>query len=391
MSDKYLFFSIVALFTVSLVFTYSLSAFTVLFYGYDDLHFFIRQAAAVILGIGLMAVMSWMDPDRWFNRIGFSLFILSLIAMMAMPFLPESIAKSVLGAKRWIHLGPINISPVEFFKVGFIFFVSWSFSRRVVHHGKLSIVEELKVFLPYLGVLFVAILLIAFIQNDLGQVIVLAATLVTLFIMAGRTVKIFFVFAIAGAGSIVLLILSAPHRIKRILSWWSMIQDRVLGFFPPDIAEKLRVPQVTESYQISNSLNAFFNGSYFGQGLGNGQFKLGYLSEVHTDFILAGISEELGLLGLVAVTGLILFIIFRILLIASGLYRSEYYLYTIGTALMIFYSFIVNSYGISGLTPIKGIAVPLLSYGGSQIIAGSIAIGLVLMVSKKRRSHGGAI
>jgi len=112
---------------------------------------------------------------------------------------------------------------------------------------------------------------------------------------------------------------------------------------------------------------------------------------VHTDFILAGISEELGLLGLVAVTGLILFIIFRILLIASGLYRSEYYLYTIGTALMIFYSFIVNSYGISGLTPIKGIAVPLLSYGGSQIIAGSIAIGLVLMVSKKRRSHGGAI
>jgi cell division protein FtsW len=180
------------------------------------------------------------------------------------------------------------------------------------------------------------------------------------------------------------------HRIR---SWWSTVQDTFLSFFPADMVEKLRVPEVQEPYQIANSLTAIYNGGWTGQGLGNGQFKLGYLSEVHTDFILAGMAEELGFISLVAVVGLLIFIVFRLLQIASRLNRPAYYLYTVGVALLILFAFVVNSYGIAGITPIKGIAVPFLSYGGSQILASSVAIGLVLMVSKKieqkpRRRHG---
>ena len=111
---------------------------------------------------------------------------------------------------------------------------------------------------------------------------------------------------------------------------------------------------------------------------------------MHTDFILAGITEELGFLGLALVTVTILFIIFRIFKIAAKVKNPMYYLFSIGVGLLIAFAFILNSYGISGITPIKGIAVPFLSYGGSHIWASCIAIGMVLMISKKvpRNSKG---
>ena len=383
MSDRALFAGVTALLTLSLILTYSLSSYTVLYYGYGDFHFFLRQLVAVILGIGIMTILSWLDPDRWFARLGFAVFIMSLLAVLVMPFLPESLVKTVLGAKRWIRLGPVSLAPVEFFKVGFVFFIAWSFSRKLIHRGRLSLKREILVLLPYLGVFALAVVLIAIFQKDLGQVVVLAATLMVLFIMAGRSMKLFFLFFMLGIAGFIGLILVAPHRLQRIRSWWSTVQDNFLSFFPSDIVEKLRIPETSEPYQISNSLNAVYNGGWFGQGLGNGQFKLGYLSEVHTDFILAGLSEELGYVFLVLVSCLVVFIIFRLLRIASRLGQPAYYIYSVGVALLILFAFVVNSYGISGITPIKGIAVPFLSYGGSQIIAGSIGVGMVLMISKK--------
>ena len=159
---------------------------------------------------------------------------------------------------------------------------------------------------------------------------------------------------------------------------------------PFESMEGLRIATGKEPYQISNSLNAIHNGGLWGEGLGNGQFKLGYLSEVHTDFILAGITEELGFLGLALVTLTILFIVFRIFKIAAKVKDPMFYLFSIGVGLLIAFAFILNSYGISGITPIKGIAVPFLSYGGSHIWASCIAIGMVLMISKKvpRDSQG---
>ncbi len=383
MSDKALFYAVCALLTLSLILSYSLSTFTVYYYGYSDFHFLGRQLLSVLLGIGIMVGLSWLDPDRWFARVGFALFFISLLAMISMPYLPPSFTKEVLGAKRWIHFGGFSIAPVEFFKVGFVFFISWSFSRKLIHHGKLSLIREFILLLPYMAIFGVAVFLIAIFQKDLGQVAVLAATMLFLTMMAGRSLKFFFTSILLGIFGVVALILAAPHRMRRIKSWWSTVQDHFLGFFPQDMVQKLRVPEVSEPYQISNSFNAIHNGGLLGEGLGNGQFKLGYLSEVHTDFVLSGLTEELGLFTLVLVIALVIYIIFRLLRIASRLHEPAYYLFTVGVALLILFAFVVNSFGISGMTPIKGIAVPFLSYGGSQIIASSIAIGMVLMLSKK--------
>ena len=385
MIDKPLFAAIIALFTLSLMMTYSLSTFAVLYHEFNSTHFFIRQAFAVLMGIGMMVFLSRLDPDVWFARIGFALFVGSFVAMIVMPYLPETLVKTVLGAKRWIRLGPVSIAPVEYFKVGFVFFLSWSFSRKMLLHGKLSLWEEVKVVLPYMMIFAVAGMFIAVFQKDLGQVTVLAVTLLILFSFAGRSLKLFFLNMGIGLLGFGVLAWIAPHRRLRIKSWWSMVQDYFLAYFPDSMVAELKVDATVEPYQISNALNAIHNGGIWGQGLGNGQFKLGYLSEVHTDFILAGIAEELGFVGLLIVAFLIAVILFRVFQIASRVENPAYHLFSIGVGLLIVLAFLVNSYGISGMIPIKGIAVPFLSYGGSHIMAASIGIGMVLMISKKRK------
>jgi len=107
------------------------------------------------------------------------------------------------------------------------------------------------------------------------------------------------------------------------------------------------------------------------------------LSEVHTDFVLAGMSEEIGAIGVIVVTLCIIAIIYRIFKIANRSKDKVNYLFSLGIGLLITFSFLINSYGITSIIPMKGIAVPFLSYGGSSMLASSIGIGLVLMISKK--------
>jgi len=393
MIDKPLLAGVMVLLTLSLVMSYSLSTYTVVHFGYADFHFFIRQSMAIFIGFVTMVILSKLEPDTWFSRVGLLLFFSFFILMIAMQFLPSSLVNAVGGAKRWIRVGPMSIAPVEFFKVGFIFFLAWSFSRKLLHREKMGFFEEVRAFAPYIFIFLVAVVIIAVFQKDLGQVVVLGATLMVLFLFIGSSLKFFFTMLSGVFIAFIGLIFFAPHRMARIKSWWGTVQDNILSVLPFEQLQNLRIEAAKEPYQISNSLNAIHNGGFFGQGLGNGQFKLGYLSEVHTDFILAGITEELGFLGLGLVTMTMLFIVFRIFKIAAKVKDPMYYLFSIGVGLLIAFAFILNSYGISGITPIKGIAVPFLSYGGSHIWAACIAIGMVLMVSKKvpRDIHGNMI
>lgn len=159
----------------------------------------------------------------------------------------------------------------------------------------------------------------------------------------------------------------------------------MLKFVSPQMATRLHVEGASAPYQVSHSLNAINNGGFFGQGIGEGSFKLGFLSEVHTDFVLAGITEEIGFIGITCIVLLFLFILYHIFHIAS-LFREKnntYYLFSVGIGFMLLFSFIINAYGITSILPVKGIAVPFLSYGGSHVMAASLAIALVLMISKK--------
>ena len=368
MIDKPLFGATILLLLIGLLMSYTLSTYTIIQHGFTDTHFFIRQLIAVVIGIISMIIISKLDADLWFKPIGIVLFLVSLFILLTMPLLSENLVKSVGGAKRWINFGPISITPVEFYKIGFISFISWSLVRTRLPKGNMPIKEEIKVFVPYLIILIVSVLLIAVFQKDLGQTVVISLTLLVLFLLVGSSFRFFFMLSSIGLITFILLIITQPHRLKRIKEWFLSFDNS---------ANRL------ETYQISNSLDAINHGGFWGQGLGNGQYKLGFLSEVHTDFVLAGMMEELGFVSILVVVLTMLFIIFRIFKIAARVDNPTYYHFCVGAGLLITFSFLINSFGISGITPIKGIAVPFLSYGGSQIVASSISIGLILMISKK--------
>ncbi|MDD5159318.1 MAG: FtsW/RodA/SpoVE family cell cycle protein [Sulfuricurvum sp.] len=383
MPDKKLFLLTTALITIGIICSYTLSAYTVILFEYNDFHFVGRELTVAIISILLMWGLAQLDPDVWLHRLGLWLFFGGIVLMLVMPFLPASLVSEVGGAKRWIKLFGFSLAPVEYFKIGFVYFLAWSFSRKLGHHGNMGVMEEFKRFFPYAAIFVLVMFLIAFLQNDLGQVVVLALTLAFMLFFAGSSFR-FFMTLIGGSVSFFLFfILTSEHRINRILSWWATAQSTVLAFFPESIAKHLRIDNGEEAYQIGHSLNAIHNGGVFGTGLGGGTFKLGFLSEVHTDFVLAGIAEEFGFIGVFAVVFLFIMLLHRLFKIANRSHNDTAYLFSLGVGLLITFAFMVNAYGISGLTPIKGISVPFLSYGGSTMMASAIGIGMVLMLSKK--------
>jgi len=383
MPDKSLFVSTSILIAISVVLVYSLSAYTVLLFGYSEFHFLIRQMIFGILSIVVMWTLAQLDPDVWLSRIGFTLFIGGFILIAAMPFLPAFLVSEVGGAKRWIKVFGFSLAPVEFFKIGFIYFLAWSFSRKLGYHANMGVLKEFVRILPYGTVFAIVMVLVAVMQKDLGQVAVLGMTLLLLLILAGSSFKLF--FSLIGSAFFVmfLLIVTQEHRIARVKSWWASTQDMVLTLFPESIASHLRVESFQEPYQIGHSLNAIHNGGIIGTGMSNGTFKLGFLSEVHTDFILAGLAEEFGFIGIVVVTVLFLWILLRIFKVANRTKNQTTYLFSVGVGLLITFAFLINAYGISGLIPIKGISVPFLSYGGSSMLAAAVGVGMVLMASRK--------
>jgi len=337
-----------------------------------------------IFSILVMWFLSQIPPAKLIGKIGMSLFILFFLIMAVMPFLPASMVTASGGANRWIRLPGFSLSPVEFFKIGFIYFLSWSFHRRVMDQPKkMKWKEEMILVFPYLGAFLLIVFIVAFMQKDFGQVVLMGAVLFILLMFANRSMKFFLSLGGVAALGFVGLIIAAPHRILRIQSWWSMVQDSILSFMPEFLSTKLRIEDFPEPYQVSHSLNAIHNGGLTGTGLSEGSLKMGFLSEVHTDFVLAGITEEIGLLGLVSIVLVLFIIIWRVFRISRRVVNPIYHLFTLGIGLMIVIAFLINSYGISGIIPIKGIAVPFLSYGGSSLLSVAISIGLVLSISRE--------
>ena len=381
--DYVLFILASTLIITGIIFSYSLSIYTVEYYNYNQFHFFVRQLFVGVVAILTMYTMAHIHPDKLINNIGMFLFIIFFILMAIMPFLPASMVTASGGANRWIRLPGFSLSPVEFFKIGFIYFLAWSFQRRVLDQPKkLMLKDELLLLAPYFVAFFLVVFIVAFLQKDLGQVVLLGAILFMLLVFANRSFKIFlFLGAIAVVG-VISLILAAPHRIQRIYSWWALNQDKVLGILPDWADSYLRIKELPEPYQVGHSLNAIYNGGLFGTGLADGKIKLGFLSEVHTDFVLAGITEEVGFVGFVCITLILFLLVWKIFKISRRVVDPIYHLFTLGIGLMIIIAFLINSYGISGMIPIKGIAVPFLSYGGSAILSLGISIGLVLSISQ---------
>jgi len=387
MADKLIYLLVSILLGIGLVFSYSLPVYLEFHKGWGEFHFFYRFFAFAVLGLSIMYFLSQCNPDKCIHKIGMTLLVIGFIAIVLMPTpILSPFCPTIKGARRWIRVFNISIAPIEFFKIGIIYFFAWSFSRKLIPLSFSHIKEELKAILPYLALLGIVAIYVVIYQSDLGETILIVAIFYIMLIFTKLSPKIFLYLFVVAIIAFIAAVTLKGYRLDRVQTALSSIYLTLPDF----IQDIFDIPISTKdiSYQIRQSINAIHNGGLTGVGIGNGEFKLGFLSDVHTDFVLAGIAEEIGAIGVATILTLISILIWRILKIANRLEiktNQDYVhkLFVVGIAILISLETVFNIMGIIGFLPLKGLPIPFVSYGGSSMIAFSIAIGMVLMISKK--------
>jgi cell division protein FtsW len=269
------------------------------------------------------------------------------------------------GARRWLHLGPFSVQPSEFAKLALVMFMAYSLEKK---HERL---HEFSVgLLPHAIVCGVFVLLI-FRQPDLGTAVYFALLTLILLFVAGVRLWHLVGSALALIPFLVLAITRKDYRWGRVLAFLDPWRDPTAG-----------------SFQLLHSLVAFGSGGLMGAGLGAGRQKLFYLPEPHTDFILAVIGEEAGLVGICVILLLYAVLVWRGMRIAlRAPDRYGTYL-ALGLTLTIGLQALINGAVVMGLVPTKGLPLPFMSYGGSSLFTSFLAVGILLNISSRQRDSG---
>jgi cell division protein FtsW len=330
---------------------------------FDDPYFFFkRQLIGVVLGFILMIIFSRIDYHifrRWSLVIYFGALLLLVLVLI------PGVGTSAYGASRWLSFGPMSFQPAEAMKLALVLYVAaWCSSK-----GTTIITDVKKGLISFLMIVGAACLLV-FMQPNVGTMSILIGIAITMFYLAGG--KLTHIISVVTAGFFVLifLIIKAPYRMARFMS-----------FINPDAD-----PQGS-GYQIQQALIAIGSGGLFGVGLGHSKQKGLYLPEPVGDSIYAIIAEELGMIGAVGVVIVFLLFAWRGLSIAAmapdifgKLVAGGITVWIVGQALM-------NIAAITSLMPLTGIPLPFISYGGTSVIFSLIAVGILLNISKQARER----
>ena len=332
------------------------------FTGHQSAYFLYRHAVFLVIGFvaGVVAfqipLRMWQQASPWLFLAGFVLLFLVLV-----PF----IGRSVNGAQRWISLGPVNLQPSELMKLFAVLYAADYTSRKLDDMGSL---------LRGFGPMAVVMVLVGFLllkEPDFGAFVVILAIATGILFLGGINVRIFGGLLLLLAVSFVLMIWASPYR-----------RERIFGFMDPwqDAYGK--------GYQLSHALIAFGRGEWFGVGLGASVEKLFYLPEAHTDFLLAVIAEELGFAGICVVVGLFALLVQRAFAVGrQALVLDRIYsgLVAQGVGIWLGVQGFINMGVNMGLLPTKGLTLPLMSFGGSGIVANCLALGILLRVDWENR------
>jgi cell division protein FtsW len=348
-----------ALALIGLVMVFSASAVVAGNRFHDPAYFLKRQIAWLTFGFLLLHLGSRIDYLVW-RRL--ALPILGLTTALLVAVLVPALGSTVNGARRWFRIGPISIQPAEIAKLAVVLYLAGYLARK---EGRLR--ELVTGFMPPLVVvgLFGLLLLL---QPDLGTAVVMGLlTLALLYAADARLVHLLGVIPVSAVIGAV-AIWKSPYRWQRLLAFLDPSKD-----------------PTGAGFQMNQSFLAFGSGGLFGVGLGEGKQKLFFLPEAHTDFVLALVGEELGLLGTAAV--MILFVV----LVLKGFHiawraRHPFGRYlALGISLLIGLQALINAGVVTGLLPTKGLTLPLVSYGGSSLAVSLLSIGILLNVSRDRQ------
>jgi cell division protein FtsW len=318
----------------------------------------------VFLGISIaLAAIAFQLPMHLWQRISPYLFLLGagLLVMVLIP----GVGREINGSQRWLPLAWVNLQPSEFMKLLVVIYAADYTVRKAAYMHSFR-----KGFLPMLLVMLLigGLLLI---EPDFGAFAVIAAIAMAILFLGGMNWKLFAGLIVMLVIGFLLLIWTSPYRMQRII-----------GFMDP------WADPFGKGYQLSHALIAFGRGEWLGVGLGGSVEKLFYLPEAYTDFLLAVIAEELGFAGVVVVIALFAWLVMRAFAIgrqAACLERYFSALVAQGIGVWFAVQAIINIGVNMGVLPTKGLTLPLMSFGGSGMVANCIAIALLLRVDWENR------
>ena len=324
----------------------------------DALKYVKNQGLFFIIGLILMVIISKIDYKIYLKKA--NLILLICLILLILVLIP-GIGTVRNGSRSWFGIGSFGIQPSEFTKLGLIIFVS----KYLACNEKAT--KNFKGILPIL-ILLILIFGLIMLQPDFGTGTIIVMSIIGLLFVGGVNFKYFIRLGIVGIIGIVGLILAAPYRLSRILSFLNPWSDP-LG----------------SGFQIIQSLYAIGPGGLFGFGIGNSRQKHFFLPEPQTDFIFSIISEELGFLGCVIVVSLFITICYTGFKISKNCNDKFGKYLSFGIIFQIAFQACLNLMVVVGLIPVTGVTLPFLSYGGSSLLITLCSIGIVLNISRFQR------
>ncbi len=362
--DQSLIWSAIFLLSLGLIMVYSASisiAETSRGNGYAA-YFLVRQGVFLLVGL-FVGLIVFQAPMKFWQKYSLYPFLIGMV-LLALVLIP-GIGHEVNGSKRWLSLFFVNLQPSEFMKLFMVMYVAGYTIKRESYLDNFR-----KGFLP----IFIVMVMLGFLllkQPDLGAFVVITSNVMAILFLGGMNIKLFGQIIGILCLAVMALILFEPYRMKRIIATLNPFED-----------------EFSSGYQLSHSLMAFGRGGWEGVGLGGSVEKLFYLPEAHTDFLLAVIAEELGFIGVIVVVILFSWLVIRAFVIGrQAAIRERFFsaLVAQGIGVWIGIQAFINMGVNMGILPTKGLTLPLMSFGGSSIVANCIALAILLRVDWENR------
>jgi len=325
--------------------------------GLSTFYYAYHQFAYMMAGFFVAWVLTFI-PVRIWQALSMPLLLCSIASLSVL--LVPGISRRVNGSIRWLQIGPISLQVSEFVKLALIIYMS---SYLVRHQNE--VLNRVTGFLKPMGILAIICSLLLM-EPDFGAAVVISATLMGMMFLGGVQLRHFVFLLLIVLLGLAFLSVSSSYRVQRLTSFLNPWED-----------------QFNTGYQLTQALIAFGRGAWFGTGLGGSIQKLLYLPEPHTDFLFAVLAEELGLMGAMAVLLLFCLLVGRAMKIGrealnNGQGFAGFLAYGIG--LWLGTQTLINIGVNVGVLPTKGLTLPLMSYGGSSMMVGLAALGLLLRV-----------
>lgn len=357
--DRPLLLSVIFLLGLGIVQVYS-SSFIFAIESFDDGLFFVKKQALFVGLATVVLVITAFMPIKWLERLGLTIWLAALVGLVLT--LVPGVGVKVGGATRWLNVGGgIRFEPSEMLKYTFPVLLAWLIERTQNKQDA----PFARILLHLLALSPVVILLR---QPDFGSVAIVSVVAFAIYFSQELSWR-YVIAAFAGITlSFYFLIVQVDYRMARVKSFldpWS------------DPAQK--------GFQVIQSMLGYYSGGLTGVGLGQGQGKLFFLPEAHTDFTLSVLGEELGFIGITSVFVIFGYIIFRGLQISAQSKNLKWQIIALGVTMMFAITTLVNAGVTLGILPTKGLGLPFLSYGGSALLATCFGLGLLFNIDRQNR------